>query len=604
MKVVHQSVIISDSPPDRDPEATADGTCESMASDDVAQLAESLARTRVEDKELSYRGQGLKLDTAESVEKLAREIEDFPDLQALRLEGNTIGVEAARVIAKALERRSQLQRCYWSDMFTGRLRSEIPPALTSLGSALMTAGACLTELDLSDNAFGPDGVKAIETLLKSATCHTLRELRLNNCGMGIGGGKILAAALTECHKQSCVVGTPLKLKVFIAGRNRLENEGATALAKAFTLIGSLEEIHMPQNGINHPGVTALAAAIQQNPHLRLINLNDNTFTKKGAIAMAKALKHLRSVQVVNFGDCLVRSEGAVAIAESLREGLPILKELNLSFGEITEAAALAVARAVEDKPHLEKLDLNGNCLGEEGCDTLRDIMDGMNMGDLLGSLSDDEGELEDDEEGSESEDEEEDDEEQVEEEAEQASEGEGSSEKPQNTVSILAASPLPPDVSSFLSKPSPEGLLKLGPKRALLIEQQVDVTDARQTAEAFLNISSVYREDPEIKKAVLDSVDALLKKAFSSASFQTYSFISTLLVMLGLFKREDRLKTVAMVPGHLVALEHAVQQDYFPQDHIAALDDFVSRSSKASDSCTSPRSDLKSTVERRISPEC
>ena len=44
-----------------------------------------------------------------SVEKLVRAIEEFPDLQALRLEGNTIGVEAARVIGKALESRSQLQ---------------------------------------------------------------------------------------------------------------------------------------------------------------------------------------------------------------------------------------------------------------------------------------------------------------------------------------------------------------------------------------------------------------------------------------------------------------------------------------------------------------
>ena len=60
----------------------------------------------------------------------------------------------------------------------------------SLGSALMTAGARLRELDLSDNAFGPDGVKGIETLLKSSVCHSLQELRLNNCGMGIGGGKV------------------------------------------------------------------------------------------------------------------------------------------------------------------------------------------------------------------------------------------------------------------------------------------------------------------------------------------------------------------------------------------------------------------------------
>lgn len=54
----------------------------------------------------------------------------------------------------------------------------------------MTSGACLRVLDLSDNAFGPDGVKGIEKLLRSTACYTLQELRLNNCGMGIGGGKV------------------------------------------------------------------------------------------------------------------------------------------------------------------------------------------------------------------------------------------------------------------------------------------------------------------------------------------------------------------------------------------------------------------------------
>lgn len=39
-----------------------------------------------------------------------------------------------------------------------------------------------------------------------------------------------------------------------------------------------------------------------------------------------------------------------------------LQELNLSFCEITEEAALIVAQAVKDKEQLEKLDLNGNIL--------------------------------------------------------------------------------------------------------------------------------------------------------------------------------------------------------------------------------------------------
>ncbi|KPP73440.1 ran GTPase-activating protein 1-like [Scleropages formosus] len=523
-----------------------------MASEDVAQLADSLAKTKVGEGELSYKGRGLKFDNAQSVEELVKDVENFQGLQALRLEGNTFGVEAAKAIAMALEKKSQLECCYWSDVFTGRVRAEIPPALTSLGSALMTAGAQLRVLDLSDNAFGPDGVKGIDALLKSSVCHTLQELRLNNCGMGIGGGKILAAALTVCYKESSALGSPLKLKVFIAGRNRLENDGATALAHAFKMMGSLEEVHMPQNGITHPGVTALASAMEHNPQLRVLNLNDNTFTKKGAIAMAEALKKLRNVQVINFGDCLVRSEGAMAIADALMEGLPILRELNLSFGEITQEAALVIAQAVRDKAQLEKLDLNGNCLGENGCGALREAMESMNMGD---------------------------------------------------TVSTPVSSSCPPDVASFLSFPSPDKLLRLGAKRALLIEQQVDVTDAAKTVEAFLKISSVFKEESEVKNAVLDSVDAVLKKAFSSPSLQSYSFISVLLVMLGLIKSEDKVKPVQVVPGHLLALEHAVRQDYFPREYVAVLQAFVSRQSKSVGSCASARSTLLSTLAQ-IRPEC
>ena len=43
----------------------------------------------------------------------------------------------------------------------------------------------------------------------------------------------MAESLIACHKKSSSEGKPLALKVFIAGRNRLENPGATALAEAF-----------------------------------------------------------------------------------------------------------------------------------------------------------------------------------------------------------------------------------------------------------------------------------------------------------------------------------------------------------------------------------
>jgi Ran GTPase-activating protein 1 len=46
------------------------------------------------------------------------------------------------------------------------------------------------ELDLSDNAFGPVGVEGLAMLLRSPSCHALEILKLNNNGLGIGGGKV------------------------------------------------------------------------------------------------------------------------------------------------------------------------------------------------------------------------------------------------------------------------------------------------------------------------------------------------------------------------------------------------------------------------------
>ncbi|NXC34335.1 RAGP1 protein, partial [Campylorhamphus procurvoides] len=562
-----------------------------MASEDITKLAESLAKTTVGGGQLSFKGQSLKLNTAEDAEEVIKQIEEFDGLEALRLEGNTVGVEAAKVIAKALEKKCELKRCHWSDMFTGRLRSEIPPALISLGDALITAGAQLVELDLSDNAFGPDGVRGFEALLKSPACYTLQELKLNNCGMGIGGGKILAAALKECHRKSSAQGKPLALKIFVAGRNRLENDGATALAEAFGIIGTLEEVHMPQNGINHPGITALAQAFAINPLLKVINLNDNTFTEKGAVAMAETLKALRQIEVINFGDCLVRSKGAVAIADAVKEGLHKLKELNLSFCEIKRDAALTVAEAIEDKAELEKLDLNGNCLGEEVCEQLHEILEGFNMAAVLGSLrwagyqslnhnfsDDDEGEEEDDEE-----EEDEDEEEEEEEEQQQLKErGEEEQESltPKKIIDSQASTPVqspPVDVATFLAFPSPEKLLRLGPKCSVLIAQQTDTSDVEKVVATLLRISSVFKDEAPVKTAVHETTDALMKKAFSSATFNSDAFITNLLVHMGLLKSEEKIKAVPSLYGILMTLNHMVQQDYFPKSLAPVLSAFVTK---------------------------
>lgn len=215
--------------------------------------------------------------------QLAKEIEEKENLKVLRLEGNTIAPDAAEELAKALEKQ-KLERFIGNDIFTGRLKDEIPLALRSMCGALDRSGARLVEINMSDNAFGPIGLNALMDFFQAGCCFSLKEFRLHNNGLGPEGAKKLATSLEKCYHNS---GGKFALRVFICGRNRLEYEGAKAVSNSLKLMGSLEEIQMPQNGIRPNGIEFIADACANNPNLRIVNFNDNTFRSSGGELMAK-----------------------------------------------------------------------------------------------------------------------------------------------------------------------------------------------------------------------------------------------------------------------------------------------------------------------------
>uniref|UniRef100_A0A1I8N6C2 Ran GTPase-activating protein n=1 Tax=Musca domestica TaxID=7370 RepID=A0A1I8N6C2_MUSDO len=355
-----------------------------------------------EDKQLTW-------DTAEDVKDVVAALETQKVVHYLKLDGNTLGIDAAAAIGKALEKHPEFRKALWKNMFTRRLKTEIPQALKSLGSGLMVAQAQLTVLDLSDNALGPNGMVGLEDLLRSKVCYSLQELRLNNCGLGIGGGQMLSKALLDCHRTSTAAGTPLKLKVFITGRNRLENDGAKAIAKIFSTVKTLEEIAMPQNSIYHDGIAALAEGFKQNPNLKILNLNDNTVTSKGAQHLADAFSFTPHLREINFGDCLLKTNGAYHFAEALEENHRELEVVDLGFNEIGPDGGLVLATAMQNKPNLQRLNLDGNQFGYEGRMRIKEAMDQTANPDALEEMEEDQSEAEDDEDEDVEDDEDEDD---------------------------------------------------------------------------------------------------------------------------------------------------------------------------------------------------
>ncbi len=272
----------------------------------------------------------------------------------------------------------------FADIFTGRLISEIPLALSALCSSLSTHPS-LVELDLSDNAFGGRCADAMVPFLE--TNQSMKTFKLNNNGLGIWGGQVVSKAILKNAEQVKKSGRVPALREIVCGRNRLENGSASHWAEAFSSLPNLENVRLPQNGIRMEGISALAKGLQNCPNLKVLDLQDNTATESGTRAISASIPYWPLLETLNLSDCLLGPKGGISLATSLSKGhTPNLKVLRLQYGEFDSRAIHILARAIEEHlKQLQKLELNGNRADpEDEClERVRDALMGNGFADAL-----------------------------------------------------------------------------------------------------------------------------------------------------------------------------------------------------------------------------
>jgi Ran GTPase-activating protein 1 len=170
-------------------------------------------------------------------------------------------------------------------------------------------GNQIEHINLSDNAFGPAGIKSFDFFLREMS--SLKSLKVTNCGLGPEGGEMIANALLE--------NKDLKLVHFSAGRDRLENKGITALSQVFkAMAGSLEFIEVPQNGIKKEGMIALLESLKANSEsLREVYLHDNWIKGEAVTKLAEFLLKSTKLTHLNFSDSTMGTDGAVLVVKAL-----------------------------------------------------------------------------------------------------------------------------------------------------------------------------------------------------------------------------------------------------------------------------------------------
>ncbi|KAK4705153.1 Ran GTPase-activating protein 1, partial [Phenoliferia sp. Uapishka_3] len=308
---------------------------------------------------LSIEGLALKFDTLDSIQPYIDQLHRVETLHEVRFGGNTLGIQACAGVGEALSTKHHLKVADFSDIFTGRLITEIPQSLRSLCTSLLYLPN-LTSLDLSDNAFGG---RSVEPMLEFLSSHpSLQVLKLNNNGMGPAGGTEIAGALLANANKAKAEGRKPALRTIICGRNRLENGSAQAFADAFAALGSLVEVRMPQNGIRMEGIEAIVKGLRNNGDLEILDLQDNTATERGSRAIAASLPSWPKLKTLNLSDCLLRPRGGVSVMQALSRGSnPLLTTLRLQSNELDSRAIGILATAISlHLGSLTSLELNGN----------------------------------------------------------------------------------------------------------------------------------------------------------------------------------------------------------------------------------------------------
>jgi Ran GTPase-activating protein 1 len=290
-------------------------------------------------KLFTLEGKGLKLDSAADLEAHIADLR-ANDVEEVRFLGNTFGVGACKLLGEVLATKKNLKSADLSDMFTGRLLSEIPEALSSLLTSILNLPN-LNTINLNDNAFGLNTQAPLVVFLAAHV--PLQHLYLNNNGLGPHAGILVADALSELHAKKEAAKKEGKevpdLETVICGRNRLENGSMTAWAKTFSLHNKIKTIKMVQNGIRQEGIShLLSEGLSHTPSLKVLDLQDNTFTIVGAKALAKVAPTWAHIQELGVGDSLIGAKGGVLVSQALAQGKnKELEILRLQYNEITAA---------------------------------------------------------------------------------------------------------------------------------------------------------------------------------------------------------------------------------------------------------------------------
>ena len=268
--------------------------------------------------------------------------------------------------------------------------STVSPIVTSLVEQLINHDYFvvldLCRVDLS-TAKGSANIDAIVHALRNT--QTLESITLKHCSLDDEGIEKLAGGLEDHFNTTHEGGDSLK-KLQLKG-NKIGNRGVQALEFLFRSSSTLEELDLSTNRIGSKGAASILESLAQNKvgiPLSVLNLSQNEiwdlsgnvhYTSRAT--KQKTNSHTRSYSFLHTnttllelnldGNCL-HDEGAEFISDALRLNNHncMLNKLYLGYNGIGDSGATALAKALESNSSIQVLGLAENDITNTGARAL------------------------------------------------------------------------------------------------------------------------------------------------------------------------------------------------------------------------------------------
>ena len=286
-------------------------------------------------------------------------------LQALSLTGNTIKMDAAKRLGKALCSSPSLSSSLDDTIHVRTKRKSASDNLFTQplsSTSTFSSSKGLKLLHLGSTSISPRCLIELLTGL-GPTC-PLEELKLHSNRIGPAGASVLVAFLdTKSSENRNELVLP-KLNRIDMSYNQLGDHGTTQLTKAISkrAKNSMTEVSLSGNDMASKGIESIMNKLLQHKLITL-NLDNNCIGDQGCQLVAASLPSIPSLTRLNLAFNEIGCRGMATLMRSL-VGCESITSLGLSGNVMKISGAIAMGFTLAHHPRLSILELDNCCLSQ------------------------------------------------------------------------------------------------------------------------------------------------------------------------------------------------------------------------------------------------